>query len=71
MLHEIIKAFDDIDDIKDKILKLTQEEVSELTAPIVPIHEGIAVMPLIGAIDSSRARHILEKVILLKSHNYT
>ncbi|WP_047155211.1 STAS domain-containing protein [Aneurinibacillus tyrosinisolvens] len=59
-INETIKAFDYF---KDKIIKATQEEVSELSAPVVPIHKGIAVLPLIGAIDSYRAKYILEKVI--------
>jgi rsbT co-antagonist protein RsbR len=59
-LHETIKAFDAF---KDKILVMTKEEVSELSAPIVPIDDGIAVLPIIGQIDTYRAKNILEKTV--------
>jgi rsbT co-antagonist protein RsbR len=40
-----------------------QREIAELSAPIVLIKEGIAVLPLIGMIDCYRATYILEKVV--------
>lgn len=59
-INETILAFERL---KDKIIKRAQEEVNELSAPVVPIQDGIAVLPLIGSIDSNRARHLLEKVV--------
>jgi rsbT co-antagonist protein RsbR len=59
-LNETIKAFDFF---KDRIISAAYEEVSELSAPIVPILNGIAVLPLIGSIDSHKANHILNNVI--------
>ncbi|CEH30452.1 STAS domain-containing protein [Aneurinibacillus migulanus] len=60
-LRETVQAFNDF---KDILLKTVREELNELSAPIVPIDKGIAILPLIGAIDSHRARYILEKGIL-------
>lgn len=37
--------------------------LQELSAPIVPIHEGVLVLPLVGAIDSRRATQIMESVL--------
>jgi len=37
--------------------------ILELSAPIVPIHEGILVLPLVGAIDSRRASQIMESAL--------
>ncbi|MBN6187657.1 STAS domain-containing protein [Aneurinibacillus sp. BA2021] len=59
-INETIKAFDQF---KDKIISAAYEEVSELSAPIVPVLEGTAVLPLIGSIDSHKANHILHNVI--------
>lgn len=59
-VNETMKAFDYF---KDKIISAAYEEVSELSAPIVPILQGIAVLPLIGSIDSHKANHILHNVI--------
>jgi rsbT co-antagonist protein RsbR len=49
--------------LRDKIEKERKKEMAELSAPIVPIQDGIAVLPLIGSIDSYRASYILEKVV--------
>jgi rsbT co-antagonist protein RsbR len=59
-INETIQAFERR---KDKIIKEAQEEVNELSAPIVPIQDGMAVLPLIGAIDTNRAKYLLEKVV--------
>jgi len=39
------------------------ETLRELSTPIVPVMEGILILPLIGAIDSERARHIMEDLL--------
>lgn len=41
--------------------------VMELSTPVVPIYDGILVVPLIGAIDTSRANDITEQLL----HNIT
>jgi len=50
--------------VKDEMIKKAQQEVLKLSVPVVPIQDGIAVLPLIGSIDSERAEYILENVIL-------
>jgi rsbT co-antagonist protein RsbR len=47
----------------DKSLKEAHEEVSLLSAPLVPVQNGVAILPLIGSIDSYRAKHILQHVV--------
>lgn len=37
--------------------------IQELSTPIVPIHEGVLVLPLVGAVDPSRATQIMEAVL--------
>ncbi|MFT9848817.1 STAS domain-containing protein [Aneurinibacillus sp. REN35] len=58
--NETVFAFERL---RYKIMKETQREMAELSAPIVPIEETIAVLPLVGSIDSYRATYILEKVV--------
>lgn len=41
----------------------TQAELVKLSAPIVPIQDGVAVIPLIGFLDERRVQHILHNVI--------
>ena len=37
--------------------------IEQLSVPIVPIHEGVLVLPLVGAVDPSRATQIMEAVL--------
>ena len=37
--------------------------ISELSTPIIPVHEGVLILPLIGAISSRRASEITERVL--------
>ena len=48
---------------RDEQLKDRQKEINELSAPIVPIQHGIAVLPLIGVIDYPRVQHLLNNVL--------
>ena len=59
-MAETIRAYEKY---RDKLMKNHQREINELSAPIVPIHDGVAVLPLIGAIDYTRVQHLLNYVI--------
>ncbi|PLT32273.1 STAS domain-containing protein [Bacillus sp. V5-8f] len=59
-IYETIVAFERF---TDKIIKQAQEEVNELSAPVVPIQAGIAVLPLIGSFGFDRAQALIEKAV--------
>lgn len=59
-IHETILAFERF---TDTIIKQAQEEVYELSAPIVPIQAGIAVLPLIGSFGFERAEQLIQKAV--------
>ncbi|MED1205525.1 STAS domain-containing protein [Heyndrickxia acidicola] len=59
-INETIFAFERRN---DEILKQNQNEINELSTPVVPIQDGIAVLPLIGAIDADRSQHLMNKVV--------
>lgn len=40
-----------------------QKAINELSAPIVPIHDGIAILPLIGNFEPKRVEYIFNSVI--------
>ncbi len=40
-----------------------QQTIRELSTPILPLYEGILVVPLVGAIDSFRAGQIMERLL--------
>lgn len=41
----------------------SRKELLKLSAPIVPVKDGIVVIPLIGFIDDERTNHIIENVL--------
>ncbi|PLR91941.1 PAS domain S-box protein [Bacillus sp. T33-2] len=48
----------------ERTLEKVSKEINTLSAPVVPILEGVAVLPLVGSINSERANYILEHVPL-------
>ncbi|HSI68470.1 MAG TPA: STAS domain-containing protein [Planococcus sp. (in: firmicutes)] len=50
---------------KDK--RQARKEFLELSAPVVPVSEQIAVLPLVGNIESDRAQYLLEMTLLSAS----
>lgn len=64
---ETILAFerqtDRVIDEREREINEKQRAINELSAPIVPIQDGIAVLPLIGHIDYERVTHIFNKVV--------
>jgi rsbT co-antagonist protein RsbR len=48
----------------ERTLEKVSKEMNVLSAPVIPILEGVAVLPLVGSIDSDRAKYILEYVPL-------
>lgn len=44
-------------------LQKLEEEVLLLSAPVVPVKEGVSVLPVIGSLNEERANHIIQNVI--------
>ncbi|WP_322821658.1 STAS domain-containing protein [Chloroflexus sp.] len=44
-------------------IEAQQQTIRELSTPILPLYEGILVVPLIGAIDSFRAGQMMERLL--------
>ncbi|MDR0137661.1 STAS domain-containing protein [Metabacillus idriensis] len=47
----------------DEQIRQSQEAIQELSVPVVPITDSLAVLPLAGTIDTHRAKCILEQVL--------
>ncbi|MBR7554634.1 STAS domain-containing protein [Allobacillus sp. GCM10007491] len=45
------------------IVSLQKVALQELSAPLIPVMEGITVMPLVGTIDTDRAKLIMENLL--------
>ncbi len=48
---------------QEELIKAQRKIISELSTPVIPLMEGILVLPVIGSVDSERARRITEVVL--------
>lgn len=55
----------------ENIVSLQKVALQELSAPLIPVMENITVMPLIGTIDTERAKLIMENLLdgVIKHHS--
>ncbi|MDF2693383.1 MAG: RsbR, positive regulator of sigma-B [Labilithrix sp.] len=51
------------DRLQQQIIEAQKRAIAELSTPIIPVMEGILVMPLVGSIDSLRAKEIMRSVL--------
>ncbi len=49
--------------LQERIIQAQAATLAELSTPLIPISDHVVVMPLIGAIDSDRARQVLEALL--------
>jgi rsbT co-antagonist protein RsbR len=47
----------------ERTVSLQKIALQELSAPVIPVFEGITIMPLIGTIDTERAKQIMENLL--------
>jgi len=59
LYREVQESRSRLEEAQRRLLHL----VAELSTPVIPVLEGILVMPLIGSIDSERAGRILESLL--------
>jgi PAS domain S-box-containing protein len=55
--------------LQEELVESQQRAIAELSTPIIPIMEGIVILPLVGSIDSSRARDITRSLLAGISHH--
>ncbi len=48
---------------QQEIIRRQQEELMELSTPVISIWEGIVVLPLIGTLDSTRTQQVMESLL--------
>ncbi len=49
--------------LQQEVIEAQQRVIQELSTPVIPVWEGIIIMPLIGSIDSLRARNITRALL--------
>ncbi|WP_062350864.1 RsbT co-antagonist protein RsbRA [Bacillus kwashiorkori] len=47
----------------ERTVSLQKVALKELSAPLIPVFEGISVMPLVGTIDTERAKQLMENLL--------
>src|SRR5690625_3236702 len=60
VIHDLVEEYSGS---WEQIVSLQRVALQELSAPLIPVMENITVMPLIGTIDTSRARLIMENLL--------
>ncbi len=48
---------------KEEVIRRQQEELLELSTPVVKLWEGIVALPLIGTLDSARTQVVMESLL--------
>ncbi|EFR97565.1 modulator protein RsbR, partial [Listeria ivanovii FSL F6-596] len=61
MYNKVVTAYADT---WEKTVSIQKSALQELSAPLLPIFEKISVMPLIGTIDTERAKLIIENLLI-------
>lgn len=69
--HYIVKTIDKIvvwymeryHEFSLKRLQSQQEMINELSSPVITLHKEVALLPLVGDIDTMRAKYILEQTL--------
>ncbi|MDM5318815.1 GAF domain-containing protein [Bacillus altitudinis] len=63
--EEHVHMFETMASLLSYVLELDRanRQIQQLSVPIVPVVDGVAVLPLLGDIEETRAQHILETIL--------
>ncbi|TAN33756.1 STAS domain-containing protein [bacterium] len=50
-------------DTREHVIKQQQQAIKELSTPVLPVRSGLLLLPIIGVIDSERARQLTEQLL--------
>jgi rsbT co-antagonist protein RsbR len=48
---------------REKVVRQQQEAIRELSTPVLQVREGLLILPIIGVIDTARARQLTEQLL--------
>lgn len=48
---------------RERVIRLQQEAIRELSTPVLPVRERLLILPIIGVIDPMRARQLTEQLL--------
>lgn len=61
--EEQLKSYQAELEQKVRLLETQQVAIRELSTPVIQVWEGVLVLPLVGAVDSTRVRQIMESLL--------
>lgn len=56
-------TFEAFSQARERIIKSQSQALAELSTPVIQLWDGIVALPLVGTIDSNRAKEIMEKLL--------
>ncbi|HZT68985.1 MAG TPA: STAS domain-containing protein [Terriglobia bacterium] len=48
---------------RERIIREQQDAIRELSTPVLPVREGLLILPIVGVIDTQRARQLTEQLL--------
>ncbi|PKG23689.1 STAS domain-containing protein [Niallia nealsonii] len=60
LCNKIIRMYSNV---WERTVSIQKVALQELSAPLIPVFEGITIMPLVGTIDTQRAKQIMENLL--------
>lgn len=58
-----VRAEEERTAMQEQIIRVQQAAIRELSTPLIPLAQGLVVMPLIGSMDSTRAQQVMETLL--------
>ena len=49
--------------LRERVMRAQEELLAELSTPLIPLSRDIVLMPIIGAVDANRARHMIDALL--------
>ncbi len=56
-------AYEEQGRLREEVIAAQRRIIGELSTPVIPLMEGVLVMPIVGSVDSERAKRITEVVL--------
>ena len=55
-------------DERERVIRQQQDSIRELSTPVLPVRERLLILPIIGVLDSERARQLTEQLLARHPH---
>ena len=55
-------------DERERVIRQQQDSIRELSTPVLPVRERLLILPIIGVLDTERARQLTEQLLIAHPH---